>query len=115
MQQFSVVRVLAARLTAICLSLLAACGGGKATTNPVPAQIVLSPTTVSLKEGDVTTMSAVAENASGGITAADITCTSSNPKIATISTGGSICGGVWDSSFIVCNATIGQIGRAHVC
>ena len=114
MQQFSVVRVLAALLTAICLSLLAACGGGKATTNPVPAQIVLSPTTVSLNEGDVTTISAVAENSSGGIIAADITFTSSNPKIATISTGGSICGGVWDSSFIVCNATIGQGGVGQV-
>ena len=114
MQQFSVVRVLAALLTAICLSLLAACGGGKATTNPVPAQIVLSPTTVSLNEGDVTTISAVAENSSGGIIAADITFTSSNPNIATISTGGSICGGVWDSSFIVCNATIGQGGVGQV-
>ena len=114
MQQFSVVRVLAALLTAICFSLLAGCGGGKAITNPIPAQIVLSPTTVSLNEGDVTTISAVAENSSGGIIAADITFTSSNPNIATISTGGSICGGVWDSSFIVCKATIGQGGVGQV-
>src|SRR5450759_3280186 len=114
MQQFSVVRVLAALLTAICFSLLAGCGGGKAITNPIPAQIVLSPTTVSLNEGDVTTISAVAQNSSGGIIAADITFISSNPNIATISTGGSICGGVWDSSFIVCNATIGQAGVGQV-
>src|ERR1039458_3784756 len=104
MQQFSVVRVLAALLTAICLSLLAGCGGGKATTNPIPATIVLSPTTVSLNEGDVTTISAIAEDSSGNPIAADIAFTSSNPNIATISTGGSICGGVWDSSF--------KIGRA---
>jgi hypothetical protein len=114
MRQFSVVRVLAALLTAICLSLLAGCGGGKATTNPIPAIIVLSPTTVSLNEGDVTTISAVAENSSGGAIAADITFSSSNPNIATISTGGSICGGVWDSSFIVCKATIGQGGVGQV-
>lgn len=114
MQQFSVVRVLAGLLTAICLSLLAGCGGGGVTTNPVPAQIVLTPTTVSLNEGDVTTISAVAEDSSGSSIAADITFTSSNPNIATISTGGSICGGVWDSSFIVCNATIGQGGVGQV-
>ncbi|MFI5117076.1 MAG: beta strand repeat-containing protein [Terriglobales bacterium] len=114
MRQFSVVRVLAALLTAICLSLLAGCGGGGVTTNPVPAQIVLTPTTVSLNEGDVTTISAVAEDSSGSTIAADITFTSSNPNIATVSTGGSICGGVWDSSFIVCNATIGQAGVGQV-
>ena len=114
MQQFSVVRVQAALLTAICLSLLAACGGGKATTNPIPATIVLSPTTVSLNEGGVTTISAIAEDSSGNTIAADITFSSSNPNIATISTGGSICGGVWDSSFIVCNATIGQGGVGQV-
>ena len=114
MRQFSLVRVLAALVTAICLSLLAGCGGGKAATNPIPATIVLSPTTVSLNEGDVTTISAIAENSAGGAIAADITFSSSNPNIATISTGGSICGGVWDSSFIVCNATIGQGGVGQV-
>ena len=48
------------------------------------------------------------------IIAADITFTSSNPSIATISTGGLICGGVWDSSIINCNATIGQAGVGQV-
>ena len=114
MRQFSVVRVVPALLTAICLSLLAGCGGSSATTNPVVAQIVLTPTTVSLNEGGVATISAIAENSSGATIAADITFTSSNPGIATISTGGSICGGVWDSSFIVCNATIGQAGVGQV-
>ncbi len=113
MQQFSVVRILAALLTAICLSLLAGCGGS-ATTTPVPATILLSPTTVSLNEGDVATISAIAQNSSGATIAADITFTSSNPSIATVSTAGSICGGKWDSSFIVCNATIGQAGVGQV-
>ena len=113
MRQFSVVRVLAALLTAICLSLLAGCGGSS-TKTPIPATIILSPTTVSLNEGDVTTISAIAQNAAGATIAVDITFTSSNPNIATISTGGSICGGIWDSSFIVCNATIGQGGVGQV-
>ena len=113
MRQFSVVRVLAALLTAICLSLLAGCGGSS-TKTPIPATIILSPTTVSLNEGDVTTISAIAQNAAGATIAVDITFTSSNPNIATISTGGSICAGIWDSSFIVCNATIGQGGVGQV-
>ncbi len=113
MQQFSVVRVLAALVTAICLSLLAGCGGSS-TKTPTPAKIVLSPTTVSLNEGDVATISAIAEDSSGNPIAADIAFTSSNPNIATVSTGGSICGGVWDSSFIVCSATIGQAGVGQV-
>ena len=62
----------------------------------------------------MTTISATAQNSSGATIAADITFTSSNPSIATISTGGSICGGKWDSSFIVCNATIGQAGVGQV-
>ncbi len=117
MQQFSSVRVLAALVTAICLfllALLAGCGGGSATTNPTPSTIVLSPTTVSLNEGDVTTISAIAQNSSGATVAADITFTSSNASIATISTGASICAGVWDSGFIVCTPTIGQAGVGKV-
>ena len=113
MRRFSVVRVLAALVTAICLSLLAGCGGSS-TTTPIPSSIALSPTTVSLNEGDVTTISAIARDSSGNTIAADITFTSSNSNIATISSGGSICGGVWDSSFINCNATIGQAGVGQV-
>lgn len=113
MPQFSLVRVVAALLTAVCLSLLAGCGGSTTVTPPATT-ILLSPTTASLNEGDVTTISAIAQDSSGTIIAADITFTSSNPGIATISTGGLLCGGVWDSSFIVCNATIGQAGVGQV-
>jgi hypothetical protein len=113
MQQFFVVRVVAALLTATCLSLLAACGGST-TKTPVPAKIVLSPTTVSLNEGDVSQISAIAQSSTGATIAADITFTSSNPSIATVSTGGLICAGKWDSSFIVCTPTPGQAGVGQV-
>ncbi len=113
MRQFSPVRVLLALITAICLSLLAACGGSP-TTNPAVSSILLSPTSVSLNEGDITTISAIAQNATGATVAADIAFTSSDSKVATVSTGGSICGGVWDSGFIVCTPTIGQAGVGQV-
>ena len=46
--------------------------------------------------------------------AADVTFTSSNPAIATASTGGLVCGGVWDASFITCTPTLGQAGVGQV-
>jgi hypothetical protein len=113
MRRFLVVSVLAAFLTAIFLSLLAGCGGGSSANSAV-ATIVLSPTTFSLNEGDVATLSAVAQNSAGTVVAADITFTSSNANIATISTGGLICGGVWDANIINCNTTIGQAGVGQV-
>ena len=111
--RFRAVTVLAALLTVVCLSFLAGCGGSSVKT-PVVSQIVLNPTTMSLNEGGVATLSAVAEDAGGNIIAADITFSSSNSKIATISTGGLVCGGVWDSSIINCNATSGSAGVGTV-
>jgi hypothetical protein len=107
------VTVLAALLTVVCLSFLAGCGGSSVKT-PVVSQIVLNPTTMSLNEGGVATLSAVAEDAGGNIIAADITFSSSNSQIATISTGGLVCGGVWDASIINCNATSGSAGVGTV-
>ncbi len=113
MQRFPVASVLAALLSAVLLSLLAGCGGSSNTTQAV-ASITLTPTTISLNERDVATLSAVANNSAGSIIAADITFTSSNNGIATVSSGGLICGGVWDANIINCNATIGQAGVGQV-
>jgi len=114
MRRFPVFSVLAAILTAILLSLLAGCGGGGTTANTAVATIVLSPTSISLNEGDVATLAATAENSAGTIVAADITFTSSNTNIATVSSGGLVCGGMWDANIINCNATIGQGGVGQV-
>ena len=112
--RFSVVSILAAFLTAIFLvSLLTGCGGSS-TKTPVVASITVSPTTLSLNEGSVGGISAIPQNSSGQTIAADITFTSSNPSIATISTAGLVCGGVWDANFINCNPTIGQAGVGQV-
>src|SRR5271166_5292223 len=114
MRRFPVFSVLAAILTAILLSLLAGCGGGGTTANTAVATIVLSPTSFSLNEGDVATLAATAENSAGTIVAADITFTSSNTNIATVSSGGLVCGGMWDANIINCNATVGQGGVGQV-
>ena len=114
MRRFPVVSVLAALLTAILLALLSGCGGGSSASSSLVATIVLNPTTISLNEGGVATLSAVALNSLGATIAADITFSSSNPNIATISSGGLICGGVWDTQIINCQPTIGQAGVGQV-
>ncbi len=112
--RFSVVSVLIELLTAVFfLSLLTACGGSS-TSTPAVATITLSPTTISLNEGDVAGLSATAQNSTGGTIAADITFTSSNSGIASVSTGGLVCGGVWDANFINCKTTNGQAGVGQV-
>jgi hypothetical protein len=112
--RFPAVTVLAAISAIICVSLLAGCGGGTSTAPPVVSSISLTPATISLNEGAVASLSAVALNSAGNVIAADITFSSSNSKIATVSSSGLVCGGVWDSSIINCNATNGQAGVGQV-
>ncbi len=97
----------------IVVSFLAACGGGNNSSAPV-SQIILSPTSISMNEGDVVTLSATTEDVNGNAVAADISFTSSNANIATVSTGGLICGGAWDANIIVCNAHNGTSGVGQV-
>ena len=114
MRRFPVVSVLAALLTAALLALLVGCGGSSSSSNSTVATITLAPTTISLNEGGVASLSASAQNSSGVTVAADITFTSSNTAIATVSTGGAVCGGVWDANIINCQAMIGQAGVGQV-
>ncbi len=107
--RFSAASVLAALVTILGLSLMSACGGSGANPNTV-TQIVLTPTALSMNEGDVATLSAVAENSTGGVVAADINFTTSNGAIATVSSGGLVCAGVWDANIINCNTTMGPSG-----
>ncbi len=113
MQQGFAVRGLAALAAALLLFCLPGCGGSGSST-PKATQVVVTPTMLSLNEGAVGTLSAVAESSTGATVAADITFTSSNPSVATVSAGGLVCAGAWDSSFINCNATIGQAGVGQV-
>jgi hypothetical protein len=114
MQRVSAVRGWAATAAILCLVFLPGCGGSGTPSSSKVTSIVLTPTSVSLNEGAVSTLSAIALNASGTTVAADISFTSSNNSIATVSSGGLICGGVWDANIINCNATPGQPGVGQV-
>jgi hypothetical protein len=110
MQQFFPVRVLAALAAVLFLVFLPGCGSNTTNADETVTQLVMTPTTVSLNEGAVVTLSVTAENSAGTAVAADISFTSSNPNIASVSSGGLVCGGVWDAYIINCNATLGQSG-----
>jgi trimeric autotransporter adhesin len=87
---------------------LAGCGGKNTPISTSPktvTQVILSPASVSLVAGQVSQVSAGALNSSGSTPspAPTITYNSSNTSVATVSSSGLVCGGVWDSFFIVCN------------
>ncbi len=88
----------------ICAALLAGCGGVSKPNNTV-TQVTLNPTSLSLASGDVAQISATALNSANAPVAATFTFTSSNTALVTVSPAGLVCGGVWDSSFIVCKGT----------
>src|SRR5215467_4466335 len=67
---------------------------------------MISPPSASLVAGDVLSLSASAVNSSNvPVIGALITYSSSNTKVATVSPAGLVCGGVWDSTFVICNGT----------
>jgi hypothetical protein len=105
----SAVPALAAAAAILGLLFLGGCGGNLY-GNQTVSQIIVTPTTISLNEGDVATLSATAQNSAGQTVAADISFTSNNSQIASVSPGGLICGGVWDPTFVFCNATQGTGG-----
>ncbi len=113
MQRVSAVPVLAAIAAFLGLSFLVACGGGSS-ANTTVSQLVLSPTTFSMNQGAVSTLAVSAENSAGTIVPADITFSSSNSNVATVSTGGLICAGQWDSVFVNCTPNPGTPGVGQV-
>ena len=89
--------------------LLAGCGGGsssKTNANQV-AQVTLPITTLSLNPGEVENVGIpTAVNAGGGqVSGVTFTFNSSNPSVASVKGDGSVCGGTWDSTFVVCTGT----------
>ncbi len=94
---------------AILLGVLAGCGGGSSPTKSTTvAQVLISPSTISLVSGQVVTVSASAVNASNNSVTTTFTFNSSNTAVATVSPAGLVCGGVWDSTFVVCNGNDAQ-------
>lgn len=83
-------------------AMLAGCGGHSSSNNVT--QVTISPTALSLNSGDVVQITATANNSAGTtVPNASVTFGTSNSSLATISPSGLVCGGVWDTQFIVCN------------
>src|SRR5215471_9089782 len=88
----------------IACGVLVGCGGGSlrsngdiASINNSVASIALSPAAFSLISGDVAQLTATPMNGAHMSVAANITYSSSNTAVVTVSNSGSICAGVWDS------------------
>src|SRR5215472_7045923 len=93
---------------ALLACLMAGCGGGSSNNATKVAQATLSPTVVSLVAGQVVTLSPAAVNSQNVAVTTTFTFNSTNTAVATISPGGLLCGGAWDSTFVVCNGNNAQ-------
>ncbi|HWZ43842.1 MAG TPA: hypothetical protein VNW97_10210 [Candidatus Saccharimonadales bacterium] len=103
MRRFVIIAGLALFLSAV----LTGCGGSSSKPNNTVTQVVVNPATISLNSGDVAGISFTPENSAGTSVASTVTFSSSNTSIATVSTSGTICGGTWDATFVVCNGAPG--------
>ena len=98
------------------LVFLTACGGGGSSTSTTSTNTVsISPTTLSLNQTAVATISAQVLDSSGtAVTNAKaVVFTSDTPSVATVNpTNGQVCAGTWDTGYIVCAP--GQVGKAVI-
>jgi hypothetical protein len=94
-------------LVALFVSLAAGCGGSKSANNTVAAVRVGS-SSLSMVAGEVVTLNVSAVNSDNANVSTTFTFNSSNTQIATVSPAGSVCAGVWDSAFVVCNGLDAQ-------
>src|SRR5437763_13373479 len=93
---------------------LAGCGGGSSSSsNQKITSVTISATTLSLNAGEVVQIGATAVNSAGNSVVTTITFTSSNANLVGVSPAAinitSVCGGAWDSTFIVCNGLSGGV------
>lgn len=88
----------------------------KATSFPIPANIVLSPAApVSLDVGSTTqTFTAAPQNNSGTAITTPVSFLSSNTSVLTIANSGAACAGTWDSLTTPQICTPGPVGVAEV-
>jgi hypothetical protein len=103
MRQFSAASTLAALLALFSLAFLMACGGGGGVKTPTAASLTITPAVLSLNEGQVLGLTTTALNSSGGAITVDITYSSSNPALASVSSAGLVCGGQFDTNSVVCS------------
>src|SRR5712671_3891656 len=95
---------------------ISGCGGGNSSSTGVATTVTLTPATLSLDFGQVSSISVIVTDASGNVLSTPTTTfQSSNTAIATISASGLICAGTWDSltTPVVCTPT-NTAGTANI-
>ena len=97
-------RLATSAVIVLFLSFMAGCGGSKSANNTV-AVVTVRPASLSLVAGQVVGLSVSAVNSANGSVNTTFTFNSTNTSIATVSPGGQVCAGVWDSIFVVCNGS----------
>ena len=115
MRQFSAARIVAAFFAVLILSFLPGCSGTGTSPNPV-VSMTLSPTYLSLSPGQTAQLTATPMNYAGSTIVADVSYSSSNTSLVTVTPGGLVCAGIWDQNFINCNALPEQsaVGQAVI-
>jgi len=114
MRQFSAAQLLAAIFAVLTLSLLISCSGTNS-TNPVTS-LSVSPLYLSLSPGQTSQLTPSPKNYAGNAIVADVSYSSSNTSLVTVTATGLVCAGVWDPNFINCNPVAGPaaIGQAVI-
>lgn len=98
---------------------LSGCGGGASSSGIVtvpPATVELSPTAISLEKGAVAQLAVTIKDSKGNILVNPTpTFSSSNTSEVTVSTGGLLCAGTWDSltTPVVCTPAAG-VGTSNL-
>jgi hypothetical protein len=94
----------------LLVALIAAgCGGKKPSANSTASSITISPSSLDMNLGAISSITAQVLNSSGSALSPQptITYTSSDASAVTVSPKGEVCAGVWDINFIVCkNGTV---------
>ncbi len=89
----------------LALTVVFGCGGNGTNPGPGPAaDVILSPTSLSLTRGDVVQIgSQVVDADDNQVFGETLTLPSSNSNMVTVSPNGLVCAGIWDANFVVCN------------
>src|SRR6266550_913395 len=108
---------LALIMNLVLIGALSGCGGSssKPVGFPVPASIILSPTTtVSVDLGGIQSFTATPQNNNKQTITTPVSFRSSNTAVVTIAANGLACAGSWDSLSAPQVCTPGQVGIAQV-